>query len=104
LITMDRVMLDTDTLSLIMRSHSPKVMRRAAVYLAEHQCFTFSLITRYEILRGLKSKLATVQISEFELRCMLGEVLGLTDEIVVVAADLYAALKIQGQLSETRTS
>ncbi len=46
------VLLDTDILSAVMRQH-PVALARARAYLAVHQRLTFSIITRYEIRRGL---------------------------------------------------
>jgi predicted nucleic acid-binding protein len=85
-------LLDTDTLSEVMKGRDPLVQRRARQYLASYGCFTFSIITRYEILRGLKAREATKQIAIFEERCRKSLVLPLTDEIVVRAADIYAVL------------
>lgn len=48
-------LLDTDILSAVMRQH-PLALARARAYLAVHQRLTFSIITRYEILRGLHAK------------------------------------------------
>ena len=56
---MPPALLDTDTLSEVMKGRDPQVQRRARQYLASYGCFTFSIITRYEILRGLKAKGAT---------------------------------------------
>lgn len=56
-----RALLDTDTLSAIMRGTLP-VVTKAREYLTEHGAFAFSIITRYEILRGLKAKNAIVQL------------------------------------------
>jgi tRNA(fMet)-specific endonuclease VapC len=53
--TMGQVVVDTDILSAIMKS-DPVVIPRARHYLGDHGRFTFSVITRYEILRGLKAK------------------------------------------------
>ncbi len=50
-----RVLLDTDILSAIMRKN-PVVVSKSRSYLAEHKKLTLSVITRYEILRGLKPK------------------------------------------------
>jgi len=74
------------------------VRRRALEYLRAHGRFTFSLITRYEILRGLISKGAQVQLQAFERRCQVSEVLPLTDPIIVRAAEIYAELKSCGEL------
>ena len=50
-----RALLDTDTLSAVMRG-TPRAVTRAREYLVEHRAFSFSIITRYELLRGLKAK------------------------------------------------
>ena len=54
------------------------VARQATAYLATHQQLTFSLITRYEVLRGLKARRATLQLARFEEQCTQSEILGLT--------------------------
>jgi len=59
------VLLDTDLLSAVMRSH-PMAIAKGNAYLTEHGQFTFSAITRFEILRGLKVKGATRQAIAFE--------------------------------------
>ena len=92
------VLLDTDTLSEIMRARNESVRRRAAEYLATHRRFTFSIITRYEILRGLRAKGAERQIAAFEARCRESDVLPLTDAVVTRAADIYADLYRGGRL------
>lgn len=95
---MPRTLIDTDTLSEVMKGRDPSVEKRAREYLAIHHRFTFSLITRYEILRGLKAKNATRQLAVFEDRCRKSTILPLTDEIVTQAASIYAVLHRQGQL------
>ena len=69
-----RALLDTDTLSAVMRGAPPLVITRAREYLAEHREFTFSIITRYEILRGLRAKGATVQLQAFDRLCAGSEI------------------------------
>jgi tRNA(fMet)-specific endonuclease VapC len=91
-----KALLDTDILSAVMRGN-PAVTARARAYLAEHGALAFSIITRYEILRGLKAKNATSQLQAFDRFCETCLILPLTDEIVVVAADIYAALKQRGE-------
>jgi tRNA(fMet)-specific endonuclease VapC len=95
---MPSALLDTDTLSEVMKGRDPQVQQHAQRYLARHSRFTLSVITRYEILRGLKAKGATRQIAAFEERCRQSIVLPLTDEVIVQAADIYADLYRQGQL------
>ena len=91
-------LLDTTTLSDIMKGRDPNVRQRARQYLATHGCFEISILTRYEILRGLKAKRATQQIILFDRQCEKSQVLPLTDATIVKAADIYAHLHQQGQL------
>src|SRR5437899_2490276 len=92
-----QALLDTDTISLIMRRH-PVVVAHARAYQAVQHQLTISIMTRFEILRGLKAKRATRQLPSFERFCADNIVLPLTDGIVVRAADLYADLKRRGAL------
>ncbi|MDQ3813824.1 MAG: type II toxin-antitoxin system VapC family toxin [Armatimonadota bacterium] len=95
---MPRSLLDTDTLSEIMKGRNPLALQKASQYLAQYGVLTFSLMTRYEILRGLKAKNATAQLAAFDRRCRNSDVLRIDDSIIVQAADLYADLKQRGQL------
>ena len=83
--------LDTDILSLLMRQ-SAAVLAKGKAYLSEHRQFTISIITRYEILRGLKVKGANQQASRFEDFCSTSRVLTITDDVVLRAATIYADL------------
>jgi len=94
---MPLMLVDTDVLSAIMRRRQ-MATAKAAVYLSVHSQFSFSIITRYEILRGLKAKNATRQIAAFERLCASSNVIALTDAIVVKAAEIYAELHKQGRL------
>ena len=62
-------LLDTDTLSEVMKGKNSSVEQHAREYLRTHGQFRISVITRYEILRGLKSKQAVRQIAIFENKC-----------------------------------
>jgi tRNA(fMet)-specific endonuclease VapC len=75
-----------------MKGRDVHVRANARRYLAIFGHFTFSIITRYEILRGLKARGATLQLARFEQRFQRNAVLPLTDPIIVRAADLYAML------------
>jgi tRNA(fMet)-specific endonuclease VapC len=90
-------LLDTDVLSAVMRQH-PSALAHARAYLAVHHHLTFSIITRYEILRGLHAKNATAQLAAFELLCDVSRILPLTDAIVARAATIYADLHQRGTL------
>ncbi len=89
---------DTDVLSEYLKGKNPPVARRAAVYLNQYSKANYSLITRYEVLRGLKAKKATAQLRVFERFSRQQNVLPLTEDIIVLAADLWADLKRAGQL------
>lgn len=91
------VLLDTDVLSALMR-RDRRVSPAARAYLRQQARLTFSIITRYEILRGLKAKDAGAQLTAFDRLCAVSEVLPLTDPIVVRAADIYASLHQRGAL------
>jgi tRNA(fMet)-specific endonuclease VapC len=91
------VLIDTDILSAILR-RSPTVVQPTRDYLDVHDRLTFSVITRYEILRGLKAKNADRQQSSFERFCAASSVLYLTNEIIVKASDIYADLYRRGEL------
>ena len=92
-----QAILDTDILSQLMRKH-PLVLARAHEYLTVHHQFTISIITRYEILRGLKAKDANTQQISFDLFCSSNRVIPITDEIVLQAADIYGDLHKRGAL------
>jgi tRNA(fMet)-specific endonuclease VapC len=90
-------LLDSDILSALMR-HQPKVVERAREYLEFHSQLAFSLITRYEILRGLKAREATAQLARFESFCGTCQVVPVSDEIVTCASGIYADLYRKGML------
>ncbi len=94
---MSAALLDTDVLSAVMRQH-PAALVRARAYLAVHHRLTFSIITRYEILRGLHAKNATAQLAAFDQLCNVSTILPLTDAIVMRAATIYADLHQRGAL------
>ena len=60
---------DTDILSAVMRKN-PDVIPKARAYIRKYSRFTFSIITRYEILRGLKAKDAVTQAIAFDQFCI----------------------------------
>ena len=93
-------LLDTVTLSEVMKGRDAGVLAKARDYLSVHGHFQFSIITRYEILRGLKAKNAVRQVERFETQCRSSAVFPLTDEIVIRAAEIYAGLHRRGALIE----
>jgi tRNA(fMet)-specific endonuclease VapC len=95
--SLPEVILDTDILSALMRKN-PAVARKAKTYLAQHGRFTISIITRYEILRGLKAKGAARQQARFEKFCGANYIFPITDGVIIRAADIYADLYKRGEL------
>ncbi len=94
---MPKSLLDTDTLSAIIKQNAV-VLARSNEYLSIYGLFTFSIITRYEILRGLNAKQASAQIAAFEKLCAVSKVLPLTDAVVQKAAGIYGDLHKHGGL------
>lgn len=94
---MNEYLLDTDTLSLFLRNQ-PKVMSNANDYLKFHKGFTVSIITHFEIRRGLMVKNAQRQIVNFGLICQQSREINLTTKIINHASEIYADLYKRGQL------
>ena len=91
-------LLDTDVLSEVLKQRDDNVLQAARAYLDEWRRFTFSVLTRYEILRGLRAKGAVRQELAFDALCRLSQVLPLTEPIAVRAAAIYADLQLRGEL------
>ena len=91
-------LLDSDTLSEIMKGRDQQVLRNAGAYLREHDHFRFSIITRYEVMRGLHAKDAVRQMAAFAEQCRASTVYPMTEEIVDRAAEIYGILHKRGRL------
>ncbi len=92
-----QMLLDTDMLSIFIR-RPDLVEKKSTAYLMDHSELTFSILTKYEILRGLKSKRARKQIAAFESRCERSVILSIDNEVIEKASDIYAELKRRGEL------
>lgn len=92
-----KVLIDSDTLSMYMK-HNATVVPNAQAYLNSYGIFTFSTITRFEILRGLKVRDAYSRLGTFERLCLSNEVVNLSDSIIVRASDIYVSLRKSGTL------
>lgn len=90
-----KILLDTDILSAMMRN-DPKVIAKVKAYREQHQSLLFSIISRYEILRGLKTKRADTQLQIFETFCQTNTIIPITDKIMRQASDVYAELHNRG--------
>jgi len=82
-------LLDTDTLSEVLKQRHPVVVQKASAYLQQHQQFAFSSVTRYEVVRGLKAKRATRQLQRFATFCQHSLIFAITDAVLNRAADLW---------------
>lgn len=90
-------LLDTDVLSNLMRGN-PKAVHRTQQYLQMHQRLTFSLVTQFEVLRGLKARRTSTQLVAFDRLCAANEVLPINEQTIRLASDLYADLYRRGEL------
>ncbi len=92
----ERILLDTDTVSYIMRC-DPTVMARAREYRQTGQRYALSIVSRYEVLSGLMWRGAERQLERFDRFCAPSDVLALTEEVAVRAARIYAELRSRGE-------
>jgi tRNA(fMet)-specific endonuclease VapC len=82
-------LLDTDTLSEVLKQKHPVVVQKASAYLQQYQEFAFSAVARYEVVRGLKAKNATRQLQRFAAFCRHSLIFAISDAILDRAADLW---------------
>ena len=94
---MDAAILDTDMLSELLKRKNPQILSHARQYLASHHRLTYSSMTIYEIVRGLKATGATRQLSHFHAVINSSEVIPIDLPILMRAADLWAAGKKSGR-------
>ncbi|MBI4669865.1 MAG: type II toxin-antitoxin system VapC family toxin [Elusimicrobia bacterium] len=90
-------LLDTDTLSFYLKGVSA-VVAVAETYIKEQGKLAFSLITYYEVLRGLKSAGLTHKIERFRVFALDScHLTPLTPEVFDIASGIYADLNVLGQ-------
>jgi tRNA(fMet)-specific endonuclease VapC len=93
---MDASLLDTDTLSEILKRRNAAVAAKAAAYLKQHGQFAFSVFSRFEIRRGYLEKQASRQLANFDVFCGHSLVLPLDDMIFDEAALLWSQARQGG--------
>jgi tRNA(fMet)-specific endonuclease VapC len=86
---MDSVLLDTDTISEILRQRNPIVAKNAIEYLTQHSEFAFSAITHYEIVRGLLWRNATQKLFAYRAFAARSVILPTSEEVFETAAELW---------------
>jgi len=96
---MKTALIDTNIVSAFMRGNS-QVICKIEEYLEKHDTLTISIITYYEIMRGIKalsSKTKVKAFHEFMSACNIEE---LDLLIAEKAADIYDELRRTGKLVE----
>ncbi|PSB35753.1 PIN domain-containing protein [Stenomitos frigidus] len=95
---MDKALLDTDILSEVLKGINLQVLARANAYLEEHGCYTLSVITVMEIVRGWHRLQRDDRIQRFLATLPTAEVLAVDTSVATLAGRLYADLQCSGQL------
>jgi tRNA(fMet)-specific endonuclease VapC len=93
---MNAVLLETDVLSEVLKGRNTAVARRAIDYSRLVGPLAFSAVTRFEIIRGLKSLQATAQLTKFAEFCKHAHILLLDDNVFDVAAELWVEGRAKG--------
>lgn len=93
---MNAALLDTDTLSEVLKRRNPVVLTNARAYLAQHQQFAFSSITRYEVRRGYLSRKAAARLQRFDVFCQHSIIYPISDDVLDQAAVLWAEARTRG--------
>jgi tRNA(fMet)-specific endonuclease VapC len=93
----DKHLLDTDILSYFFRNE-PNVVANVDKYLLHQRRLSISVITYYEVLRGLRFVKATRQLYDLQQFVQDCEILPLSLTAIDYAADIYVALRQEGQL------
>ncbi len=87
---MDAALLDTDILSEVLKRKDQRVLANAGQYIAQHQRLAFSAITAYEIVRGLRAKRATRQLTGFLKTVGTSDVFPADMPVLMRASELWA--------------
>ncbi len=88
---MNPSVVDTGTLSEILKQRNARVLTRANAYYQQFGVFPFSAITWYEIVRGLRKAKSTTKLARFEEFVAHSQVLPITQGELDRAADLWVA-------------
>ncbi|MEW6380726.1 MAG: type II toxin-antitoxin system VapC family toxin [bacterium] len=94
---MKPVLIDTDILSMFFRNNH-QVVFHFGEYLKQYEKVSFSIVTYYEILSGLKHKDALRKLDLFREFAQQNAILPLTEDSIMISADLYASLRKSGKL------
>jgi len=96
---MRKSLLDTSILIAFLKGEED-VVAKVEEYLEEFDRLSLSIITYYEILRGLKYIDNEKKLRDFEELMDKSEIITLDREIIEKASEIYAGLKRRGELIE----
>jgi tRNA(fMet)-specific endonuclease VapC len=93
----NKVLLDTDIFSRVLRRYSPVIVARSTAYLANFDRFTISAITVTEIVRGWHKQQREDRVLQFIIGLSTVEVLVLDLDQYILAGRILADLERTGQ-------
>lgn len=94
---MERVLLDTDIFSELLRAKNPSVVKNGAEYLRQFDRYTISAVTIVEVVRGFQKVGHVDKISELTDSLIDHEVLPLDEQDAIIAGSIYGSLQRIGQ-------
>jgi tRNA(fMet)-specific endonuclease VapC len=96
---MNKALFDTNIVSAFMRD-IPQVVEKIKKYLQHHETLSISVITYYELLRGLKAIDNRRKLHLFQEFMSLCLIINIDSDIAENASDIYDVLRRKGQLVE----
>ena len=96
---MKKATLDTNIITAFLKNDT-RAVQEISCYLEHFERLTITIISYYEILRGLKDLGNPKKLRRFEEFIHENELICLTRESAEQAAEIYAVLKKQGSLIE----
>lgn len=94
---MNLAVLDTDILNEVFKRRNRTVAGHAAAYLQAHSQFTFSAMTRFEMVRGIRHKKSSRLMREFNRLEGQSLIFPVSDEVLDRAADLWVQARNKGK-------
>jgi tRNA(fMet)-specific endonuclease VapC len=94
--TRPRLVLDSDTLSEVLKAVDPAVVANGESYVQAHGVLTFTSASVLEILHGLQAKLAHAKIQRFEAVFVKNDEITPDDQDYRLGAEISGALQRQG--------
>jgi len=94
---MQKVLLDSNMISYFLRGE-PSVIRELEKYQEYFEQITFSILTYYEIVSGLKYRDSRKLLNIFEELASESEILGFDQDTAKIASEIYCDLRQRGLL------